>query len=37
VLPLPRGLLVLLSMAGVVVAVAGLRTASGIVGRASWR
>jgi AI-2 transport protein TqsA len=30
----PRGLLVLLSMAGVVVAVAGLRSASGIVGPA---
>lgn len=37
VLPLPRGLLVLLSMAGAVVAVAGLRSASGIVGPASWR
>ena len=33
-LALPRGLLVLLSMAGVVVAVAGLRSASGIVGPA---
>ncbi|HEV2927915.1 MAG TPA: hypothetical protein VGW74_04415, partial [Propionibacteriaceae bacterium] len=33
-LGLPRGLLVLLSMAGVVVAVAGLRSASGIVGPA---
>ena len=33
-LVLPRGLLVLLSMAGVVVAVAGLRSASGIVGPA---
>jgi hypothetical protein len=33
-LALPRGLLVLLSMAGVVVAVAGLRGASGIVGPA---
>jgi AI-2 transport protein TqsA len=31
---LPRGLLVLLSMAGIVVAVAGLRSASGIVGPA---
>jgi AI-2 transport protein TqsA len=33
-LALPRGLLVLLSMAGVVLAVAGLRSASGIVGPA---
>ena len=33
-LALPRGVLVLLSMAGVVVAVAGLRSASGIVGPA---
>jgi AI-2 transport protein TqsA len=33
-LPLPRGLLVLLSVAGVVVSVAGLRAASGIVGPA---
>jgi AI-2 transport protein TqsA len=33
-LALPRGLLVLLSIAGVVVAVAGLRSASGIVGPA---
>jgi AI-2 transport protein TqsA len=33
-LALPRGLLVLLSVAGVVVAVAGLRSASGIVGPA---
>ncbi len=33
-LALPRGLLVLLSMAGVVVAVAGLRSAPGIVGPA---
>jgi hypothetical protein len=33
-LALPRGMLVLLSMAGVVVAVAGLRSASGIVGPA---
>jgi predicted PurR-regulated permease PerM len=33
-LALPRGLLVLLSMAGAVVAVAGLRSASGIVGPA---
>jgi len=33
-LALPHGLLVLLSMAGVVVAVAGLRSASGIVGPA---
>jgi AI-2 transport protein TqsA len=33
-LVLPRGLLVLLSMAGAVVAVAGLRSASGIVGPA---
>jgi AI-2 transport protein TqsA len=33
-LPLPRGLLVLLGVAGVVVSVAGLRSASGIVGPA---
>jgi len=33
-LALPHGLLVLLGMAGVVVAVAGLRSASGIVGPA---
>jgi AI-2 transport protein TqsA len=33
-LPLPRGLLVLLSVAGAVVSVAGLRAASGIVGPA---
>ena len=33
-LPLPRGLLVLLSVAGVVVAVAGLRSAAGLVGPA---
>jgi predicted PurR-regulated permease PerM len=33
-LALPRGLVVLLGMAGVVVAVAGLRSASGIVGPA---